>query len=374
MPTTPVTDHVDPATDPVDQLIVDESPVSVLSADPVARDLGARTVLVIGSVALASAALAAGARVLAFCDSAVAHAALPEGVERVTPTDDLGPVDVAWVLLPTDLDELDQWCAWIAGSGAIFVGGARIKGLNPSMNSVIGRHFGEVRASLGRHKSRVLHGSVPRPQAAARPGAPWPRWRDLDLPAAPSSTTTGTNAPTMRTSMRVARHGGTFASGRLDAGTRLLLQSLGKVASARPEHVLDWGSGAGIVTTVLADVLPHAQITAVDLSWAGAEATRLTLAANQITAEVAWTDGNAYLEASDDVDLVISNPPFHSGIAKDSSATEAMIEIAADRLLPGGQLVLVHNSHLPWLRLMRRHGFADVLAQNTGYTVSRLRR
>lgn len=317
--------------------------------------------LVIGSVDLARFALASGARVLGFCDSALDHVALPEGVERVTPSDELGPVDVAWVHLPRDLDELDQWCAWIAATGATFVGGARIKALNTSMNPVIGRHFAEVRASRGRDKSRVLHGGDPQPQAASRPGAAWPRWRDIILPS--------TSRPAS-----VARHGGTFASGRLDAGTRLLLQSLAPLAARAPERVLDWGSGSGLVTMALAEVLPKVQIDAVDVSWAGADATRLSLAANEVAAEVHWADGNELLETIDDLDLVISNPPFHAGRAKDSSATEAMIEIAAERLLPGGELVLVHNSHLPWLRLMRRHGFADVVAQDTGYTVSRLRR
>ena len=232
------------------------------------------------------------------------------------------------------------------------------------MNSVIGRHFGQVRASLGRHKSRVLHGTDPRPQAASRPGAAWPRWGEVHLPGLPDGST----------AIRVARHGGTFASGKIDPGTRLLLQNLHHLVGVGAERVLDWGSGAGILTAALAGVLPQARLDAVDLSWAGAEATRLTLASNDITAGVHWADGNALLEASDDYDLVISNPPFHAGIAKDSTATEALIDVAARRLLPGGELWLVHNSHLPWLRLMRRHGFADVVAQDTGYTVSRLRR
>lgn len=343
-----------PLNDVVDQLVIDESGVSVND----------RTVLVVGSVAAAAYALEAGARVLAFCDSAVERSALPRGVERVTPADDLGPVDLAWVRLPRDLDELDQWCAWIAASGAAFVGGARSKHLNPSMNTVIARHFGDVRASLGRDKSRVLHGNDPRPQAASRPGGAWPRWGQVALPA-PSGGTSAT---------RVAHHGGTFASGRIDPGTRLLLQHLHQMMSVGAERVLDWGSGAGIITTALAGLLPQARLDAVDLSWAGAEATRLTLAANDITAEVHWADGNALLAASDDYDLVVSNPPFHAGVAKDSSVTESLIEIAAQRLLPGGELWLVHNSHLPWLRLMRRHGFAEVVAQNSGYTVSRLHR
>ena len=318
----------------------------------------------IGSPSLAEFALSVGARVLGFCDSALDDAALPSGVEQVTPTDRLDPVDVAWVRLPRTLDELDQWCAWVAASGATLVTGARTKHLSPSMNAVIARHFADVNASRGRDKSRVLHGTGPRPQAASRPGAAWPRWGVVDLPQSPGEPTAAA---------RVAHHGGTFAGGRVDPGTALLLANLHLLTARPPERILDWGSGAGIITTALAGLLPRALIDAVDLSWAGAEATRLTVTANDVRAEVHWADGNRLLDSSDDYDLVISNPPFHAGVARDSSATEALIEIAAARLLPGGELWLVHNSHLPWLRLMRRHGFADVIAQDTGYTVSRLR-
>ncbi|MGA4670272.1 class I SAM-dependent methyltransferase [Propionibacteriaceae bacterium Y1923] len=341
-------------TDPVDRLVADESPVAAAAG---------AVVLVIGSVPLAEHALAAGARVLAFCDSALDHVQLPDGVERVTPEDDLPDLDVAWARLPRDLDELDQWCAWVAGAGGSFVAGARTRHLHPTMNQVIGRHFGAVRASLGRDKSRVLHGSDPQPAAADRPGARWPRWRDLELPGDDPGQVT-----------RTARHGGTFASGRLDPGTRLLLQQLDQVVASGPGRVLDWGSGAGLLTTALGRRLPTATLDAVDLSWAGAEATRLTLAANGIDATTHWADGNALLAGLDGLDLVISNPPFHAGVAKDSTATETMIDLAAERLVPGGELWLVHNSHLPWLRQLRRHGRAEVIAQDPGYTVSRLRR
>lgn len=336
--------------DPVDRLLVDESPVPA----------GEATVLVVGSPALAGAALAAGAgRVLGFCDSASEHLALPQGVERLTPDQPLPPVDVAWVRLGRDLDELDQWSGWVAASGAAMVAGARTKHLNPGMNNVLRRHFAEVRASRGRDKARVLHASSPLPGAVERPGGAWPRWGEVEVD---------------HRTMRVARHGGTFASGRLDPGTRLLLEQLDELITPAPGRVLDWGSGAGIISTALAHRLPAARIDAVDLSWAGFAATNLTVAENQASqVGVHWADGNALLAQLGPFDLVVSNPPFHAGVAKDSTATLAMIDAAAEALAPGGELWLVHNSHLPWLRHMRRHGPAGVVVQNTGYTVSRLR-
>ncbi|MGA4507794.1 class I SAM-dependent methyltransferase [Propionibacteriaceae bacterium G1746] len=341
--------------DPVDRLVWDESPVAAV--DGVA-------VLVIGSADLAARALRAGARVYAFCDAASDHDTLVDGITRLTPDQPLTGIDVVWLHLPRQLDELDQYCAWAVASGADqVVAGGRIKQLNHSMNDVLARHFERVNASRGRDKARVLHAAGARPRAVDRPGGAWPRWRTLDIDHAPT---------------RVAHHGGTFASGRFDPATRLLLGQLDAVCAAAPSRVLDWGSGAGIIATALARRLPRAGIDAVDLSWAGADATRLTLHAAGLPDDTStglrthWADGNAMLTTLADLDLVVSNPPFHAGNAKDSSATLAMIDLAAQHLVPGGELWLVHNSHLPYLAALRRHGRAGVVAQDRSYTVSRL--
>lgn len=336
--------------EPADRLVVDESPV--------APGPGV-SVLVVDSPELAALALARGARVLGFCDAADDHARLPEGVERVTPADDLGPLDLAWARLPRDLEALDGLAGWIAPSGAVLVAGGRTKHMTPTMNPVLARHFASVEASLGRDKSRVLRaGGAGAPRSGGAGG--WPRWREVEADGAP---------------LRVAHHGATFASGRLDAGTRLLLGAFDRLPDAR--HALDWGSGAGVVAAILARRLAAlaepGRVTAVDLSWAAWSSSTATAAANGLDVETAWDDANAVLDASDDLDLVVSNPPFHRGAAKDSSATLEIIDLAAERLVPGGQLWLVFNSHLPYLDRMRRHrGRSEIVARDRAYTVARL--
>lgn len=345
---------MDDVREPSDRLVIEESPVAPGPG---------LVVLVVGSVDLAAWALAAGARVLGFCDAADEHQRLPDGVERVTPTQALTPVDVVWARLPRELDALDELCAWVAPVAETLVAGGRTKHMTTSMNQVMGRYFASVEASLGRQKSRVLRATGPRAAAPAGPagGGPWPRWGRVALEG---------------TDLRVAHHGATFASGRLDPGTRLLLGALdGLPPGAR--RALDWGSGAGLLTAALANAPARPRrIEAVDLSWAGWAATSATIGANDLGGEQAvgahWADGNVLLSGLDDLDLVVSNPPFHRGAAKDSTATLTMIDTAAGRLTPGGQLWLVFNSHLPYLTAMRRHGPAEVLARDRAFTVARL--
>lgn len=339
--------------DPVDRLIVDESHRQPHQTSSIA---------VVGSPELAAFAHRLGARVHAFCDSFTDHESLPSGINRVTPAVALPTLDLAWLRLPRSLDELDELAGWLARSGADLVAGGRTKHMTVSMNRVLQRHYGSVHASLGRDKSRVLHASQPLSDSHPRPTpSGWPRETTVPLPGV---------GPT-----QLWHHGGTFASGRLDAGTALLLDHLpAALGTLRPATGLDWGSGAGVISSWLLARYPELSMTAIDLSWAGASASEATLMRHADRAEVRWADANGWLAQASGLDLIVSNPPFHAGAAKDSTATTTMIDTAAAALSPHGVLVLVYNSHLPWLTHLRRHGEAEVVAQNRGYTVAKLRR
>lgn len=48
-----------------------------------------------------------------------------------------------------------------------------------------------------------------------------------------------------------------------------------------------------------------------------------------------------------------------------------MIADAARVLVPGGELVLVYNSHLPYLPRLREVGLTEILARDRSYLVTR---
>ena len=331
--------------DPVDRLLLDE-----LGEVPAGR------VAVLGddTGALASALVEhAGQRVVAHCDSLVAErrvaralAGAAVGGEAV-PTLAEALTDAALVVLrlPKSLDALDEIArtATLLGTADVrVVAGGRVKHMTPSMNDVLGASFERVHASLGRQKSRVLHAAGPRAVEQV-----WPKHRrhaDLDL--------------------TVHAFGAAFAGTRIDAGTRLLLGQLDGLADT-DGTVVDLGCGTGVLASVLARRFDD--VVAIDVSAAAVASARLTTAG---AVDVRRGDGLTSL-ADASVATIVSNPPFHVGTAKDSTPTLAMIDDAARVLVPGGELVLVYNSHLPYLPRLREVGPTQILARDRSYLVTR---
>lgn len=316
-------------TDPIDDLIRHESPDH------------AQAIAVIDAPGLVEDALTLTGDVRVWCDDwrDAQHVSPDLLVEH---PGDLGGVDLAWAHLPKSLAALDEMAVSVQGAMDVtFLGAGRDKHMNKSMNEVLGRHFTAVAATLGRRKCRGLRAWGPANQEPE-----WPKFRrhhDLDLV--------------------VAAHGATFAGNKLDAGTQFLLENL----DVAGQDVLDFGSGNGVLSAVLAR--KGHRVLARDVSWSAVAATLETVAANELEIDATWADG---LVGYDDhsVDAIVTNPPFHRGVAKDSDATLAMFDDAARVLRPGGQLWCVFNSHLPWRsELNTRLGPTRVVAQNRGYTV-----
>ncbi|MDO4785054.1 MAG: methyltransferase [Propionibacteriaceae bacterium] len=333
--------------DAVDQLLLAE----------VGED--AERVVVVDAPALACR-LSELTRVIAWCDDARKYASLPGPIAlggRPAPTAGEPGHDAGFPLTPEDLShaptlyrlpkslgELDEVAAAVSRAGGWLFGGAKIKHLNHAMNSVLGRHFDAVNASLGVRKARVLRGFGANPRPAE-----WPKKRhhpDLEL--------------------WVSAHGATFGGNKIDPGTRLLADHLGQVAGQR---VVDLGCGNGTLAALLARA--GRSVRATDSSWAAVSATRETARLNGLDVEVAWADGLSG-EPDASAEAIVSNPPFHQGRAKESGPTLAMFADAARVLVPGGEFWCVFNSHLPWKReLGRVLGPTKVVAQNTKYTLTR---
>lgn len=313
-------------------------------------------VVVVDAPALANHLAESGTRVVAWCDNITNQSQLSSDA-AVSPDwlcaeDAVGapPLTAALYRLPKSLGELDEVAGAIArrcGPTVRLLAGARIKHLNHSMTSVIGRHFDATSASLGVAKARVLRGVGANPLPN-----PWPKSRrqaDLDV--------------------WLSAHGGTFSGYKLDPGTALLAEHLPRL----PEGpIVDFGSGNGVLSVLLAG-RGH-QVTAIDSSWAGVAATRESAALNQVEVEVCWADGLSG-QPDGSAAAIVSNPPFHQGRAKESSPTLDMFREASRVLAPSGEFWCVFNSHLPWRRELTAHlGPTKVVAQDRHYTVTRSRR
>lgn len=165
--------------------------------------------------------------------------------------------------------------------------------------------------------------------------------------------------------LAVASLPGVFSAGRVDDGTALLL---GTLASVRAGRVLDMGCGAGVIGAFLKKTNPALNVEMVDSNALAVVASQWTLRENQLDAKVQPSDG--FSAVSGTFDWIISNPPFHDGIATDFRFFERFITEAPRFLRPGGRLRIVANAHLKYLPAIdRAFGNARTITGNTRFRI-----
>jgi len=158
---------------------------------------------------------------------------------------------------------------------------------------------------------------------------------------------------------------GVFSHGRLDRGSALLLDHLDGLPGG---HVLDFGCGAGVLGASIKRRYPQTQVTLLDVDAFAAASSRLTLQANGLQGDVITGDG---IDAAPGyLDAIISNPPFHTGVHTDYSASETMLRKSAEHLKKGGELRLVANSFLRYQPLIEaQFGTCNTRAEGQGFKI-----
>ena len=294
---------------------------------------------------------------------------------------------VVLMQLPKDLRQLEHWAHLVSHyadpSVQVFAGG-RVKHMTRAMNEVLERHFGSVTASLARQKSRVLIAADP-----LRSGEGVVAGAEGDDEGEPEAG----NAAQSREShlsehydsdldLWVCSTPGSFASGKVDIGTRFLIPfledrvNLPEGAEGAELVAVDLGCGTGLLTAALLRAHPDYHVIATDRSAAAVASTRATIRRNDLdkfgeSVEVRRDHGLSQ-QPDTTVDLVVCNPPFHSEAAITTAASDAMFVEAARVLKPGGVMLTVFNSHLPHRRALERMiGPTVQLGRNAKFTVTR---
>lgn len=259
---------------------------------------------------------------------------LPLGEELVTDS------RVVILRLPRGLEQLDQWAALIAAYSSddvLVLAGGRLKHMTTSMNDVLARYFDHVEASLAQQKSRVLRARGPKKDAALAGLALWPKSEhhaDID--------------------MTVCAQGGVFAGTSIDIGTYDLLAVLDRVSGQQGMRIIDFGCGTGVLAAQIAKLRPSATVIASDQSAAAVESARATMAANGLSERVTVVrDDGLSTQPDNSADLILFNPPFHSGAAVHAGTSLRLFKEAGRVLKPGGELWVVANRHLSYKPALR---------------------
>jgi len=158
---------------------------------------------------------------------------------------------------------------------------------------------------------------------------------------------------------------GVFSHGRLDLGTKLLLQNL---ADLPGDHILDYGSGCGVISAFLVANYPQYQIISLDVDAFSCEATRMTLSANQFKSNIICADN--LLDAPHNLSAIVSNPPFHYGVKTNYQIGKNLVEQAVHKLTKNGEIRIVANDFLIFSKILKdAFGNCQQLDHQDGYKV-----
>ena len=146
---------------------------------------------------------------------------------------------------------------------------------------------------------------------------------------------------------------GVFAKGTLDAGSAALLRTIKELPDKA--RILDFASGAGMLSMVLARRHPEASFQLIDADAVAVAAARENVPGALVLNGDSWGRLPSYRR----YDAIVSNPPIHTGKGRDYTVLTRLVEGAPARLLPKGALWLVVQRQVP-VQPMLEESFDDV--------------
>ncbi|MFP3897088.1 MAG: methyltransferase [Anaerolineales bacterium] len=175
-----------------------------------------------------------------------------------------------------------------------------------------------------------------------------------------------------RESFIVHARPGVFSWKDLDAGTRLLLET---IHIRRTDHILDIGCGYGIIGICAARQATRGSATLVDVNVLACDCAQKNVAANDIDRARVVLGDVLPPSPQKTFSLVLSNPPFHTGNDVARGTARAFIHKAFKSLRPKGRLVLVANRFLPYDDTIQEvFGSVKILRQTSRYHVMEARK
>lgn len=264
-----------------------------------------------------------------------------------------GPFDAVVIRIANDRLSLEMLihaaAAHIKKTGEVFVYGMNDEGMK-STNHKLEPFFKQIETRVTKRHARVVSAKELLPNKPLK--GKLSDWKE-SVPEAKKG----------QVILAPHTYPGIFAHGRIDPGTRLLLNNL---PTPKPgASVLDYGCGNGILSDALIHTQPDLRIDMLDIYALAVEAAKQ----NVPSATAIISDGLAAV-AGRKYDLIISNPPVHRGKDQHVGMLEAFIHGSKKHLNPGGELRVVVQRTLPIKEAFKDSGYVSKsIAQDTVYEV-----
>jgi len=167
---------------------------------------------------------------------------------------------------------------------------------------------------------------------------------------------------------------GVFSADGVDPGTGLLLGHLARLPE--PATIFDPGCGLGVLGLAALRRWPNASALLADADHRAVDCAAGSVADLGLSdrCEVAWWDAIRDPVPSRIFDLVLVNPPFHSGVPVDLQPARAIFRTIGTVLGRGGRALVVANRTLPWERDLGDLGRLRQIDDRLGYKVLELAR
>ncbi|HEB81755.1 MAG TPA: methyltransferase domain-containing protein [Gammaproteobacteria bacterium] len=237
----------------------------------------------------------------------------------------------------------------------VIIAAAMTRNIHNSTLALFEKIIGPTRTSLARKKARLVFSEYDENLQVA--DNPWPKSYRIDYEG---------------TKPGLSDHAGIFSAGRLDIGTRFLLEH---IPSNRDFHsIIDLACGNGVLGIAAAIKNPQARLVFTDESYMAVESAASNFenhfaGQQQRDAQFLQTDCLQGVEA-DSASLVLCNPPFHQQHAISDHIAWQMFSQARDVLQQGGELWVVGNRHLGYhAKLKRLFGNREMIAGNKKFVI-----
>ena len=160
---------------------------------------------------------------------------------------------------------------------------------------------------------------------------------------------------------------GVFNAGKLDIGTKLLLDNIRLNKRGR---VLDLACGSGVIGLTCKSRQPELYVEMVDIDGMALASAELNSKHLGLDCPAFISDGLANTKK---FNMIICNPPFHQGKDTDYNFAQQLIRTARQHLLPRGELWIVANRQLAYEQWAEKscHSVETVI-QGNGFKVLKL--
>jgi 23S rRNA (guanine1835-N2)-methyltransferase len=232
----------------------------------------------------------------------------------------------------------------------VFIAADRAKEIHRSTLTLFEKYLGTTTTSLAVKKSRLVFCQFDQKKTYE---SPFPTvWQLVNK--------------TLHREFVISNHANVYAREKLDIGARYFIENLPDVA--QKSQVIDLGCGNGVIGLSILANEPTACIQFVDESYMAISSAEINIEKNlpALVTQCQFHLSDCLTNiASNSVDLILCNPPFHQQTATTDHIAWQMFKDSHRVLKKGGELRIIGNRQLAYhIKLKRIFGNEKLIASN----------